>query len=57
MWSEDGAKRSRKDDFLVVKKITIPVGFERKCAGKCGAFWPLVRYYNPDWRTRLFFVI
>ena len=39
MWSEDGAKRSRKDYFLVVKKLTIPVGFDRKCLGKCGAFW------------------
>ena len=38
MWSEDGAKRSRKDYFLVVKKLTIPVGFDRKCSGKCGAF-------------------
>ena len=51
------SKRSRNDDFLVVKKITIPVGFDRKCCGKCVAVWPLVRYYNPDWRTHLFFGI
>ena len=38
MWSEDGAKRSRKDYFLAVKKLTIPVGFDKKCSGKCGAF-------------------
>ena len=38
MWRADGAKRSRNDYFLVIKKLTSPMGFDRKCLGKWVSF-------------------
>ena len=57
MWSGDGAKRSRKDYFLGVKKFTIPVGINRKCFGKCKAFGSLVRRYSQDRKDTFVFVL